>query len=79
MFFMSIKAEVNPHRFIPSLCYVMVGSAMEAAAHSSSSRELNQTPTWAVATVFAVFNIISMALEKIIHELETVCLCDNNS
>ncbi|KAL3531578.1 hypothetical protein ACH5RR_005099 [Cinchona calisaya] len=36
-----------------------------------ASRELDQTPTWAVAGVCAVIIIISIALEKILHKLGT--------
>ncbi|KAK2977166.1 hypothetical protein RJ640_027779 [Escallonia rubra] len=40
-----------------------------AADTSKGSRELDQTPTWAVASVCAVIIIISIALEKILHKL----------
>lgn len=73
-----MEAKMKP-LFSLSLCFVMVGSAMAAEADSSSSRDLDQTPTWAVACVCAVFIIISIALEKILHKLGTVCLYDNNS
>ncbi|KAJ8550162.1 hypothetical protein K7X08_033869 [Anisodus acutangulus] len=36
-----------------------------------TSRQLDQTPTWAVAGVCAVIILISIALEKIIHKLGT--------
>ncbi|KAA8532089.1 hypothetical protein F0562_006769 [Nyssa sinensis] len=39
------------------------------AAEDSTSRKLDQTPTWAVAGVCAVIIIISFALEKILHKL----------
>lgn len=43
-----------------------------AGGTSGTSRELDQTPTWAVAGVCAVIIIISLALEKILHKLGTV-------
>ncbi|XP_010270524.1 PREDICTED: MLO-like protein 9 [Nelumbo nucifera] len=36
---------------------------------ASQSRELDQTPTWAVAAVCAVIIIISIVLEKVLHRL----------
>ncbi|PHU26815.1 MLO-like protein 8 [Capsicum chinense] len=42
-----------------------------AGGGDSTSRELDQTPTWAVAGVCAVIILISIALEKIIHKLGT--------
>lgn len=39
---------------------------------SGTTRELDQTPTWAVAGVCAVIILISIALEKILHKLGTV-------
>nr|XP_043636910.1 MLO-like protein 10 [Erigeron canadensis] len=36
---------------------------------SEGTRELDQTPTWAVAGICAVIIIISIALEKILHKL----------
>lgn len=38
----------------------------------STSRNLDQTPTWAVAGVCAVIIIISIALEKVLHKVGTV-------
>lgn len=38
------------------------------------ARQLDRTPTWAVAAVCAVIIIISIALEKILHKLGAVCL-----
>lgn len=35
-------------------------------------RELNQTPTWAVAGVCTFFIVVSVALEKLIHKVGTV-------
>ncbi|RZC55050.1 hypothetical protein C5167_013908 [Papaver somniferum] len=40
-----------------------------AVAANSQSRELDQTPTWAVATVVAIILIISISLEKVLHRL----------
>jgi mlo protein len=46
---------------------------MAASDSNESSRELDQTPTWAVAAVCTVFILISIALEKSLHKLGTVC------
>lgn len=35
-------------------------------------RELNQTPTWAVAAVCTFFIVVSVLLEKLIHKVGTV-------
>ncbi|KAF8405577.1 hypothetical protein HHK36_010484 [Tetracentron sinense] len=40
-----------------------------AEEESSHSRELDQTPTWAVATVCAIIIIISILLEKVLHRV----------
>ncbi|KAJ8764030.1 hypothetical protein K2173_004915 [Erythroxylum novogranatense] len=48
------------------------GLVVKAASESSSSeppRKLDQTPTWAVASVCAVFIIISFLLELLLHKL----------
>ncbi|CAN4105428.1 unnamed protein product [Withania somnifera] len=42
-----------------------------AGGGGGTSRQLDQTPTWAVAGVCAVIILISIALEKIIHKLGT--------
>lgn len=34
---------------------------------TSTARELDQTPTWAVASVCAVIIVISIILEKVLH------------
>ncbi|KAJ9564662.1 hypothetical protein OSB04_000628 [Centaurea solstitialis] len=39
---------------------------------SEGSRQLDQTPTWAVAGVCAIIIVISIALEKILHKLGKV-------
>ncbi|KAF3440893.1 hypothetical protein FNV43_RR19179 [Rhamnella rubrinervis] len=44
---------------------------MAATDSGPQSRELDQTPTWAVAGVCAAFIIVSIALEKILHKLGT--------
>ena len=45
---------------------------MAASDSSSSSKKLDQTPTWAVAAVCTVFILISIALEKSLHKVGTV-------
>lgn len=50
------------------LCGRRVMAASEPVA---GQRELNQTPTWAVAGVCAVIVIISLVLEKVLHKLGT--------
>ncbi|KAI3502772.1 hypothetical protein L1887_31072 [Cichorium endivia] len=40
-----------------------------AGGTSEGSRQLDQTPTWAVAGVCAIIIIVSIALEKILHKL----------
>ncbi|XP_027914553.1 MLO-like protein 10 [Vigna unguiculata] len=47
------------------------GSAMAASEGGSSSRELDQTPTWAVAVVCTVFILVSITLEKSLHKVGT--------
>ncbi|KAI8541036.1 hypothetical protein RHMOL_Rhmol08G0031200 [Rhododendron molle] len=42
---------------------------MAVSSGSGTTRELDQTPTWAVAGVCLVIIIISIALEKILHKL----------
>lgn len=44
-----------------------------AASSDSTQRKLDQTPTWAVASVCAVMIIISILVEKVLHKLGTVC------
>ncbi|KAJ7958000.1 MLO-like protein [Quillaja saponaria] len=39
---------------------------------ATPARELDQTPTWAVAAVCAVIVVISIALEKLLHKFEKV-------
>lgn len=45
---------------------------MAGGGGEEGTRQLDQTPTWAVAGVCAVIILISIALEKIIHKLGTV-------
>ncbi|KAJ6907793.1 hypothetical protein NC651_018283 [Populus alba x Populus x berolinensis] len=55
-----------------SLTGVFGGVAVKAATESSATtRKLDQTPTWAVASVCAVIIIISILLEKILHKVGT--------
>lgn len=42
-----------------------------AGGGGGSSRQLDQTPTWAVAGVCAVIILISIALEKLLHKIGT--------
>ncbi|KAL2988430.1 hypothetical protein AAZX31_11G085800 [Glycine max] len=44
---------------------------MAAGGSRSGSRDLDQTPTWAVAAVCTVFILISIALEKSLHKVGT--------
>ena len=39
---------------------------------SEGTRQLDQTPTWAVASVCAIIIIISIGLEKLLHKLGKV-------
>lgn len=39
---------------------------------SEGTRELDQTPTWAVAGVCAIIIVVSIALEKVLHRLGKV-------
>jgi mlo protein len=43
-----------------------------ATESSATTRKLDQTPTWAVASVCAVIIIISILLEKFLHKVGTV-------
>ncbi|CAK7355510.1 unnamed protein product [Dovyalis caffra] len=47
---------------------VVAGAASES---SGTTRKLDQTPTWAVATICAVIIIVSILLEKILHKVGT--------
>ncbi|CAN1760925.1 MLO-like protein 8 [Linum perenne] len=56
-----------------ALCFWLLHGGQVAVVMASgqcgSQRELNQTPTWAVAGVCAVIIVISIILEKILHKL----------
>ncbi|XP_045813665.1 MLO-like protein 8 isoform X1 [Trifolium pratense] len=54
-----------------SCVWLFYGGLLSMAASDSndSSRQLDQTPTWAVAAVCTVFILISIALEKSLHKL----------
>ncbi|KAH9662262.1 MLO-like protein 10 [Citrus sinensis] len=55
-------------------CVFLVGlgaAAGSGTGSSSTERELNQTPTWAVAGVCTVIILISILLEKSLHKLGT--------
>ncbi|KAB2634143.1 MLO-like protein 8 [Pyrus ussuriensis x Pyrus communis] len=56
-----------------SFCIVagLLGTAMGAEETTSHARELDRTPTWAVAGVCAVIIIISFGLEKVLHKAGT--------
>ncbi|KAG8662922.1 hypothetical protein MANES_01G156800v8 [Manihot esculenta] len=47
------------------------GLLVMAASSDSTQRKLDQTPTWAVASVCAVMIIISILVEKVLHKLGT--------
>ncbi|OIW09614.1 hypothetical protein TanjilG_28213 [Lupinus angustifolius] len=50
------------------LCYGILGMGSSSES-SNSSRELDQTPTWAVACVCTVFILISITMEKSLHKV----------
>lgn len=52
----------------------MAGGGDEGGGHTKA-RELDQTPTWAVAAVCAVIILISIILEKVLHMFGQVCIC----
>ena len=51
---------------------VVVVMAGDSSSSTSASRELDQTPTWAVAGICAVMIIISIVLEKVLHRVGKV-------
>lgn len=54
---------------------LLLGKSWAAAAGGDgTTRELDQTPTWAVAGVCAIIIVISIALEKLLHKAGTVGL-----
>lgn len=47
------------------------------AGGGPGARELDQTPTWAVALVCAVIVLISILLEKVLHKVgQVIYLCN---
>ena len=44
-----------------------------AGDSGESTRELSETPTWAVALICAVMIIISLLLDKGLHHIGQVC------
>ncbi|KAI4314668.1 hypothetical protein L6164_027556 [Bauhinia variegata] len=53
------------------VCFGALAMAATESSSSSSTRALDQTPTWAVAAVCTVFILISFVLEKSLHKLGT--------
>uniref|UniRef100_A0A0A0KH24 MLO-like protein n=1 Tax=Cucumis sativus TaxID=3659 RepID=A0A0A0KH24_CUCSA len=54
------------------LCLSLLwGKSWGAPASDGTTRELDQTPTWAVAGVCAIIILISIALEKLLHKAGT--------
>ena len=51
----------------------LVVMAATDTSESGTQRQLDQTPTWAVAGVCSVMIIISISLEKGLHKFGTVC------
>lgn len=47
---------------------------MAVSESGTQTRELDQTPTWAVAGVCAVIIVISIALEKFLHRVGKVII-----
>lgn len=43
-----------------------------ATSSGTQTRELDQTATWAVAGVCAIFILVSIALEKVLHKVGKV-------
>ncbi|CAK8538768.1 unnamed protein product [Lathyrus sativus] len=52
-----------------SLLYYNGGVVMASTESSSGSKNLDQTPTWAVACVCTIFILISFVLEKSLHKI----------
>ena len=53
--------------FFASTLVVVIAEEKKVA-----ERQLNQTPTWAVASVCTFFIVVSVLLEKLIHKVGTV-------
>ncbi|KAK7360353.1 hypothetical protein VNO77_02340 [Canavalia gladiata] len=67
--------SVSKHQNL-SLCLVVSlfcygGVALASSEGSGSSKNLDKTPTWAVACVCTVFILISITLEKSLHKVGT--------
>jgi len=71
-----VLMSVSKYKIL-SLCLVSwlwCGYVAVASSESSiGSKDLDQTPTWAVACVCTVFILISLTLEKSLHKVGTVC------
>ncbi|KAK7252617.1 hypothetical protein RIF29_36697 [Crotalaria pallida] len=57
--------------FLSSMLIWFASYGMAASESSGNSRNLDQTPTWAVAAVCTVFILISITLEKSLHKVGT--------
>ncbi|CAK8561944.1 unnamed protein product [Lathyrus sativus] len=58
--------------FVVSLSWMSNGGVVMASGESSDSiKDLDQTPTWAVASVCTVFILVSITLEKTLHKIGT--------
>ncbi|RVX21132.1 MLO-like protein 8 [Vitis vinifera] len=60
---------MGSERMISRFGVVVVVMAGDSSSSTSASRELDQTPTWAVAGICAVMIIISIVLEKVLHRV----------
>lgn len=52
--------------------HIRLARGMAGGGDGGDSRDLDQTPTWAVAVVCAVIVIVSLALEKVLHHVGMV-------
>ena len=52
---------------------------MAGGGGASTARELDQTPTWAVASVCAVIIVISIILEKVLHLVGEVSIINKQN
>ncbi|XP_058736718.1 MLO-like protein 10 [Vicia villosa] len=73
MFVLNSKQSLSV--FVVSLLWMynggLVMASSENESESSSIKDLDQTPTWAVASVCTVFILISIILEKSLHKIGT--------
>lgn len=56
-------------------CLLLGGGVTVVVAEDEKKvihRQLNQTPTWAVAAVCTFFIVVSVLLEKVLHKVGTV-------